>query len=188
MRTLCGPAWSLIDKPRVLVGDFNLHSPMWDAATINTTREAQEFVDWLDNNDLTTLNNPEEPTWLVRHLNSFRTSVLDLFAISPDVPETDVQEWCVNYEESAGSDHFPISWKSSRSLIPPPAGVMPYIIDSDAKDRWSTEWINIVDSSPALDLVNDDGTTEYVENAATALIESFIAASVLGVSPNATMR
>jgi hypothetical protein len=161
---------------------------MWDAATINTTREAQEFVDWLDNNDLTTLNNPEEPTWLVRHLNSFRTSVLDLFAISPDVPETDVQEWCVNYEESAGSDHFPISWKSSRSLIPPPAGVMPYIIDSDAKDRWSTEWINIVDSSPALDLVNDDGTTEYVENAATALIESFIAASVLGVSPNATMR
>jgi hypothetical protein len=45
MKDLCGRAWARIDKPRVLVGDFNLHSPMWDAATINTTREAQSFVD-----------------------------------------------------------------------------------------------------------------------------------------------
>jgi hypothetical protein len=117
----------LENTPRTILGDFNIHCPTWDSGVTENSGVSNVFNEWCTNNDLTILNDPNEPTWVVQRLQQFHSSVINLFLISENFPENSVQDWKVNYIESTGADHYPITWNSNSDLgLSPESRDLPY--------------------------------------------------------------
>ncbi|KYG39870.1 hypothetical protein M433DRAFT_46917, partial [Acidomyces richmondensis BFW] len=65
-----------IPKSTILLGDFNIHHPVWEPSTGSPSPRAQLFKEWLDSKDLYLSNRIGEETFFRPHLE--RGSVLDL--------------------------------------------------------------------------------------------------------------
>jgi ribonuclease HI len=99
-----------IPSRSLICGDFNIHHPTWDPYN-NKTQGADEFVQWIDRNDLLLMNTPGEGTFMRSNLQ--HDSVLDLTFSSP-------QMFCDNWQvlHDVGSDHYGISFNiSSRAPV-----------------------------------------------------------------------
>ena len=105
------------ETPTILCGDFNLHAHDWDCKVTATNAQATEFLDWLMDNDLQVLNDPNLPTY---HGHSFQhNSVIDLvFANKATADVYDLSPIHVHSEDHFASDHYPISFQISTFSTP----------------------------------------------------------------------
>ena len=110
------------NSPILLVGDFNLHHPRWNAsATAQATRKASSLVSWLDNRKFTLLVDG----LVIEKLGGtfFRAglrseSILDLAFIT-GFKKTAWRDW--QYLEATGSDHEAIFFTATCSLEDTPS-------------------------------------------------------------------
>lgn len=97
------------DVPVILTGDWNLHHPLWQSMAAEPTREARELVLWMQENGLTIVNEPDEPTYFSRHSTS--RSVLDLtFVNQVALREATVRDWHIDPASTLSSDHAGLVW------------------------------------------------------------------------------
>jgi hypothetical protein len=98
------------ESPTILCGDFNLHAHDWDNKVTNMTVHATTFLDWLMENELQVLNDPNTPTY---HGHSFQhNSIIDLVFANKTTSETyDLSPVQVHTEDHFASDHYPISFQ-----------------------------------------------------------------------------
>ena len=92
-----------IPPSSLLLGDFNTHHHWWEPSTSFISSGAEEFVEWIEDQNLMLLNTPGEGTYF--RPNMSRESTLDLSFCTSDL-EPKVQDWQVL--STAGSDHHGI--------------------------------------------------------------------------------
>ena len=143
----------LPDMPTIISGDMNVHHPMWESWAPNPGPRAVAFVDWMDNNDFSLLNQRDEVTFIAhrRQGNARPRSVLDLtFANVAAQTLGAVSEWAVCPDRQYTSDHFPLTWKISlgEEEILNPLGVKYNFKHADV-DKWKSELRRLLDASPA---------------------------------------
>lgn len=108
----------------VLIGcDANSHHTAWGSTNIN--KRGQALVEFLNTNDLITLNIGSKATFV----NRIREEVLDITICSENLID-EIQEWRVSDEHSF-SDHLYIRFKIAR---PPPN---PISFRNKAKTNWT---------------------------------------------------
>lgn len=89
-------------KRMLLVGDFNMHSHLWDTNTVVESPDAEDFCSWLDESGASVVSEADVPT--------FRTgSVLDLAIASRELIAAAGCESRVRADLDCGSDHTPVS-------------------------------------------------------------------------------
>ena len=98
--------------PCIISGDFNMHHYSWDPLSTPSS-EAEQFVDWTDENNLSLLNIPGKGTFFRPHMN--RETVIDLTLTSVSMTER-TENWGIL--PSIGSDHKPIMYKVRGTAIP----------------------------------------------------------------------
>ena len=86
----------------LVLGDFNTHHPWWDPLA-PTSSGAQQFVEWIDQQNLSLLNSPGDPTFFRPNLE--RGSVIDLTLATENLANK-IQDWQILPD--LGSDHFGI--------------------------------------------------------------------------------
>jgi hypothetical protein len=86
----------------ILLGDFNTHHPWWDPLA-KPSPNADELVNWIENQELALLNTPGEGTFFRPQLA--RESVLDLTLVSSNLAEL-VDDWQILPD--LGSDYYGI--------------------------------------------------------------------------------
>lgn len=90
---------SSLSGPLLILGDFNLHHPLWGASS--ASRVSEEFVEWLTSSSICIINSSQ---WTHLAPNGTR-SLLDLSLCSPDLL---ARTSCLVDEELYDSDHYPI--------------------------------------------------------------------------------
>jgi hypothetical protein len=89
-----------LDFPSIIIGDFNLHSALWDERQTGRDPGAGVLTDWADDANYTFLNEPDKPTF-ARHIQvpmpHVQLAVFDLFLINSDCFPDLVSDWEVNY-------------------------------------------------------------------------------------------
>jgi len=111
--------------PTLLIGDFNMHSPLWSTPDRTPDSWASTFTDWLETNGLHCLNPRHITTWTPPN-NTQQASVLDLvFANDAAYLSAQLGEVDISFDHSLGSDHAAVTIHiyplDSPTLIPPPA-------------------------------------------------------------------
>lgn len=89
-----------LERPYILVGDFNAHNPLWGSTSYNPKGRTVEDV--VNNSDLVLLNNGQN-TRFNKHTGGF--SAIDLSFTNSSLAMQ--IEWSV-YNDLCNSDHFPI--------------------------------------------------------------------------------
>ncbi|GFR68200.1 RNA-directed DNA polymerase from mobile element jockey [Elysia marginata] len=89
-----------LPKPYIILGDFNVYSPLWGDERLD--QRGKMIEDFLISNDDILLND-KVPTFI--HSASGSTSAIDLIIASPTVALD--YSWSV-HDDLCGSDHFPI--------------------------------------------------------------------------------
>ena len=87
----------------VVLGDFNTHHPWWDPLNTTTSTNADQLVDWIEDNNLLLLNTPGEGTFYRPNLR--QPSVLDLTLVTTSI-ESQINDWQILPD--LGSDHYGI--------------------------------------------------------------------------------
>lgn len=178
---LCGLQYST-DQPLFLLGDFNLHSAIWDDKYegTNEDRVTLKFINWYTDNKLTLLNRPNQPTWFNKRLNLLLTSVVDLFFVNSAVSDLLLQDWKVDYDNHSGTDHFPITWTYGGKPMLSPDPVITFSIDPEKKEQWQDAFVtHLSEYSPEA----RETTSETLELYANLLIESCIRANETTFQP-----
>src|SRR5437762_9122648 len=89
----------------ILAGDFNTHYEWWDASVENSNRRGNQLVEILQRNQFELINETDTYTYVYKHNDEIRTSVLDLtFANDTIMPH--ISNWAVDCESHTGSDHM----------------------------------------------------------------------------------
>lgn len=102
---------SMNSGPALLLGDFNLHHPLWNGATHSPSQLADSFANWLQRHQFSLLVdlevvNSKGGTFL----RSQETSVIDL-VFAKGFRSFHWSDW--DYIEATGSDHQAISFRGS---------------------------------------------------------------------------
>ena len=100
----------LLDKPFILLGDFNLHHQLWNPLIQTTNPLSNSLVEYLELNDAQLINSAsvvEEFGGTFHRSNSKTTSIIDLTFVA-GFKQIKWQDW--NYGESTGSDHELITY------------------------------------------------------------------------------
>lgn len=102
-------------KDLILSGDFNSHHPWWSPRVETPNSDAEEIVEWFEDNELILLNKPGVPTF--RRGNS--SSVLDLALLSQSISQ---RPYNYSLLEDLVSDHIGcvISFQGTRDMVDNP--------------------------------------------------------------------
>ena len=136
-----------LPKPSLLLGDFNLHHPLWDPDTTGSSREADDLHDWIEENNLHLLNTPGTGTFFRANMN--RESVLDL-SLATDNLANRIEDWQII--PAIGSDHHAISLTvrpSNADLVESPLAQIRF---NTKKARWEDFATALQDALADLDL------------------------------------
>ena len=98
-----------VGEPVLWVGDFNAHNPLWGSRQKDTNGEVVE--DFLDQYELVCLNDGRSIRFDIR---TGTLSCVDLSLASSQLARK--ARWDT-WEESMGSDHFPILWRIGQSSL-----------------------------------------------------------------------
>lgn len=85
----------------IVMGDFNSHHLWWNPAIDTPNQEADELVEWIEDNNLSLLNKPGEITFI--RPNTTTLSILDLALVSQEISDR-VQSFRIN--NAIASDHW----------------------------------------------------------------------------------
>ena len=91
-----------ISSRTILLGDFNLHHPLWEPES-NATGPSEKLVEWIQAKGMELINNPGDGTFYRPHME--RATVIDLTIASSRIASR-VKDWQVMGD--VGSDHFGI--------------------------------------------------------------------------------
>jgi exonuclease III len=92
-----------IPDDHIIVGDINIHHPIWGGPHAATEEEAEDFIQDMDEAGMELLTEPGTVTWQREE----QESTIDLTLISRSLTERLIQ--CAVAEElEHGSDHLPI--------------------------------------------------------------------------------
>ncbi|KAJ1299691.1 hypothetical protein OPQ81_005381 [Rhizoctonia solani] len=161
--------------PVIWSGDFNLHHPMWQLATsppIHPNQDARSLADWIEENDLTIMNNTNTPTRIGR--KNQKDSIIDLTLFNSCAAEkwNDIN-WEATERGSAGSDHQAITWEiSSYDQVEPNVLLEPepgYIIDLECQDEWIEEYAHCIKTA---DLPNTCSTAKDLDRIANGILQA----------------
>jgi hypothetical protein len=95
--------------PTLLIGDFNMHTPLWSTPDHTPDSWASTLVEWLEENGFHCLNPLHVPTRMPPDDNQ-RASVLDLvFANDTAYFSAQLGEVDISFENLLGSDHAAIT-------------------------------------------------------------------------------
>lgn len=108
-----------LHRNTLLIGDFNTHHPWWNPYIDKPNQEAEDLVEWIEDNNLGLLNKPGVATFLRTNLTN--PSILDLAFASETVSQR-----CINFKVSSkiASDHWGLQLEISgdgRDLVENPA-------------------------------------------------------------------
>ena len=92
-----------IPQPKLVVGDFNSHNPIWDANCENPDQGGKTIERGLQDNQMVCINEADCPTFY-SNIHCTKTSI-DLSLCSADIQED--LEWHV-LEDNYTSDHYPV--------------------------------------------------------------------------------
>ena len=87
----------------IILGDFNTHHPRWSLQDKNPNQEAEDLVEWVDNQNLSLLNTLGTGTFF--RVNMRQESVLDLTFATNNIAAK-IQDW--QTIPGVGSDHHAI--------------------------------------------------------------------------------
>ena len=104
---------NLVDSPKIILGDVNCHSPLWDPNTGVPDNNARKIEDLLEKKNITCLNEEDSYTFYSKAHNKMTT--VDISLCSDDIQEE--WEWHV-LDDQFSSDHFPIVLTSLKTDIP----------------------------------------------------------------------
>ncbi|KAL5601097.1 uncharacterized protein BROUX77_005346 [Berkeleyomyces rouxiae] len=94
----------------LVVGDFNLHHPRWDARVLQSTRNADMLADWLLDSNSVLLADPNIPT-------HDAGGVLDLSIISHNIPSTFHAQAILDEALTCGNNHSAVVVTISRCEV-----------------------------------------------------------------------
>jgi ribonuclease HI len=126
-----------LTEPTVMIGDFNLHSPNWDATVTSEDRHTSSFTEWLTDNSLRVLNDPNKPTYFGHHyqhkkVDDLVISNIDLFR------DYEINPVTVESVRHYASDHAPIStlitYTGNEADIP--SQEPNFSFSKEKKDKW----------------------------------------------------
>jgi len=123
------------DEPTIICGDFNLHSPDWDNSVSETNNQTELFQDWMAENFLGVLNDPDKPTYHGHHFEYGKVDDL-VVANLKLYEEYDISPIQVHSDKHFASDHYPISFKISTTATP--EDFKPQFIFSENRQK---EWL-----------------------------------------------
>lgn len=83
----------------IIMGDFNAHHPWWNPRIEKPSRDAEEIVDWIDDNNLSLLNKIGEKTFI----RGSADIVIDLALVSETILNRD---FTFTRDEGLVSDHI----------------------------------------------------------------------------------
>ena len=159
-------SFDIPETPTILCGDFNLHAHDWDSKVTNTNAQATIFLDWLMDNELRVLNDPDIPTY---HGHAFQhNTVIDLVFANKSVTESyDLSPIQVHTEDHFASDHYPISFQITTYSPSTEPNRHPKL-SKNKKD----EWINTI--RPRIDQIMlsspDNPTPQQIDIFAAKLV------------------
>ena len=113
-----------VQQPKLVVGDLNRHSPMWDSRVSTSDADAKKIEDMLERNNMNCLNVEDSHTFFSR-AHGKMTSV-DITLSSDDMLEE--WEWHA-LEDLYSSDHFPIILTNLRANSQHEAGPKRYRVN-----------------------------------------------------------
>jgi hypothetical protein len=127
----------LPEEPAILCGDFNLHSPEWDTTVLEENARAKAFEDWMADNSLRVLNDPNKPTYHGHHFEYAKVD--DLVIANIDAIEYyDVSPIRVHTDDHFASDHYPISFELNTFTNAPPLTTRTVFSDHNS-EKWMAE-------------------------------------------------
>lgn len=146
-----------------ICGDFNAHSSLWEEKIV-TNANGKTVEDWTENNNLIILNQGQ-PTW--HCLDSNKYSTVDLSIITPNL--INQSNWQV-FEDSWGSDHFPILIQLHNTTV--------HIQEPYTAKKWNFNKANW-DMFKTLcgSLIKEDTITEDIDNSNETFINKLIQAA-----------
>jgi hypothetical protein len=169
------------DEPMIIVGDFNMHAALWDNTYGNTTPNpiTQRFLDWINEHNMTVLNNPKLPTFFSHNTLTRTMTVLDLAIISPSAPKELQSHIRVNYKELTGSDHVPITWSGTYTDgEDSDQSDLPFQKDPGLQPEWTEYWTNKFSNlAKDISVLRVIGDENDIETLTTFLLESIIETS-----------
>ena len=131
---------SLYNAEVVVTGDFNLHHPLWSKEEHDNkiTDDSEDFVTWMVNKGFTLFNEKGISTFFRKDYQS----VLDLTWASVKASSR-ISDFTIAYHLHTGSDHYPITWKSSFSPLPPSAESS-FLFHDDNRESWEDAFVEIM--------------------------------------------
>ena len=104
-----------------MLGDFNLHSEIWDPLLRRNDRAVVELQDLTDGLGLILLNTEGIPTHVPHSRDSVRTStVIDLIFVSGRIAVHPATTFSIDSEGRSLSDHNPLLLSFDSNIAPPP--------------------------------------------------------------------
>ena len=176
---------TLSTDPTILVGDFNLHSPDWDATVTEENDHSCCFCEWMANNNIVVLNDDDKPTYHGHHFQ--HTSVIDLaLANSHLTLSFDISPVKVLTEDHYGGDHYPISICLQPIQDPdlPNNPEQPYHLPplhEGKKDDWLKA--TKLRLSPLTDHLPESPSTHFLDLLAKDIIDAIVKSNRDSMSP-----
>ena len=99
-----------VQHPKLMLGDINRHSPMWDSRITTPDADAKKIEDMIERSNITCLNEEDSFTFFSKAHNKMTT--VDISLGSDDILEE--WEWHV-LDDAFSSDHFPIMLTNLRA-------------------------------------------------------------------------
>lgn len=135
---------SSVTSHALLVGDFNTHHPMWDTRH-EESLQSNDFVDWIDDQDLILLNEPDKGTFWRTPMKF--SSVLDLSLVTLDLANK-VSDWTILPDTLSDHNGVIVSLQSSSAEdIPSPLKQDRYNTKKADWDKFSKVFSQELDNS-----------------------------------------
>ena len=131
---------TLYNAEVVVTGDFNLHHPLWSKEEHDNklSENSENFVTWMVNKGFSLFNKKGTSTFFRKDYQS----VLDLTWASVKASSR-IFDFTIAYHLHTGSDHYPITWKSSFSPLPPSTDSS-FLFHDDNREAWEDAFVEII--------------------------------------------
>jgi ribonuclease HI len=162
----------LTAQPTLICGDFNAqHSKLagYEGAKVTSTAIGNEFMSWIEDNDLSVHNDLAEVTRIASSGNS--ASILDYTIANALLDSYDIiSDWDISFPLSLGSDHGAITFRlRAHGPIMERETAEAFIIDGENKKPWVIAYKSYMSDSESIEEVQ---STDDIEKLAQAMLDS----------------
>lgn len=166
LRTTACPATNDMARLSLLLGDFNLHHPLWEPGCVNPLCRARDFARAMDESRMRLITEPGFPTWRQRQKQSTIDLMFASQGLAPHVPR---EEWGMIHIREFDSDHCLLgatintrpSQLTSRRFL--------WKLDKDTWDRLRADVKEKLDEVPLEPLPDPESVDRYAERVSEIL-------------------